>query len=202
MSPQISDIPNDNYETLIELQNDIKNFETAVDNHKAKVLLLKEELKKKHLDGNGLGDNFLIQEKILKLKTENQDLIDIINGLHRKVMDFYTTHNVPGMKKDSEKTFRKIQNEKEKLELRKSEFDEFLAKYEALDKNLLIDENKYKMYHLVFIGWILLLIVFLYICFKMYITNNIPSITFYIFFIASIFSFYYIYTNLKKYFNI
>ena len=80
-------------------------------------------------------------------------------------------------------------------------YDYLLWQYELKHKNIQLDEKKHTMYYFIFMFWIILLGVFLYICFKIYISNKVPSITFYIFFIAAVISFYYIYLNFKNYFD-
>ena len=196
----------ESYKTLIELQTDLKSFETSVDKHFLKIrnlrLEIMEDAKINQPGSNEIPEEFYLQEKILDLKKENQDLMDMITTLERKVLDFYITHDVPGIKKDSEIQRTNINTLKDKLEVKQNEFDKFLEKYYALEQNIQIDEKKHIMYYIIFIFWIILLCVFLYICFKIYITNQVPSITFYIFFAAGIVSIYYIYLNLKMYIDI
>ena len=196
----------DSYKTLIELQVDIKSFETSVDKHFLKIRNLRLEIiddaKINQTGSNEIPEEFYLPEKILDLKTENQDLMDMITTLERKVLDFYITHDVPGIKKDAETQRTNINTLKDKLEVKQNEFDIFLGKYNALEQNIQIDEKKHTMYYIIFIFWIILLSVFLYICFKIYISNQVPSITFYIFFVAGIVSIYYIYLNLKSSFDI
>ena len=196
----------ESYKTLIELQTDLKSFETSVDKHFLRIRNLRLEIvedAKINANGNNeIPEEFYLQEKILDLKKENQDLMDMITTLERKVLDFYITHDVPGIKKDAETQRTNIEILKNKLSVKQKEFDKFLEKYNALEQNIQIDEKKHTMYYIIFIFWIILLSVFLYICFKIYTSNKIPSITFYIFFVAGLVSIYYIYLNLKPYIDI
>lgn len=185
------------YETLIELQADIKSFEDSVANH----ISDREKLLFSLLNGK-IDENSTLEIKLLDLKKKSEDLKDMITTLEKKVLDFYVTHNVPGMKDDSKSQKENIQRLKLKLEVKEDEFDKFFKKYSSIEKNIQIDEKSHMMYYFIFIFWIILLSVFLYICFKIYITNTVPSITFYIFFAASCISIYYIYLNLKMYIDI
>jgi hypothetical protein len=196
----------ESYKTLIDLQADLKSFETSVDKHFLKIRNLRLEImeddKIYQAGSNEIPEEFYLQEKILDLKKENQDLMDMITTLERKVLDFYITHDVPGIKTDAESQRTNINTLKDKLAVKQNEFDKFIEKYHALEQNIQIDEKKHTMYYIIFIFWVVLLCVFLYICFKIYISNQVPSITFYIFFVAGIVSIYYIYVNLKSYFDI
>ena len=196
----------ESYKTLIELQTDLKSFETSVDKHFLRIRNLRLEIiEDANLNATGnneIPEEFYLQEKILDLKKENQDLMDMITTLEKKFLDFYITYDVPGIKKDAETQRINIDRLKNKLSIKQKEFDKFLEKYNALEQNIQIDEKKHTMYYIIFIFWLILLGVFLYICFKIYISNEIPSITFYIFFIAGLISIYYIYLNLKPYIDI
>lgn len=190
----------ESYKTLIDLQADIKSFENRVDIHYLNYYNLYKELKDP-INVKKLDDGFYFQEKMLNLKKENQDLMDMITTLERRVLDFYRTHDVPGMRQDADTQKEAIKKIEQKLKIKQEEFDDFLLKYNALEKNIQLDEKKHTMYYFIFMFWIILLGVFLYICFKIYISNKVPSITFYIFFIAAVISFYYIYLNFKNYFD-
>tara|TARA_B100000902_G_scaffold398500_1_gene465486 strand:+ start:4750 stop:5343 length:594 start_codon:yes stop_codon:yes gene_type:complete len=190
----------ESYKTLIDLQADIKSFENSVDSHYLNYYNLYKELNEP-INVKKLDDGFYFQEKMLNLKKENQDLMDMITTLERRVLDFYRTHDVPGMRQDADAQKEIIKKIEQKLKIKQEEFDDFLLKYNALEKNIQLDEKKHTMYYFIFMFWIILLGVFLYICFKIYISNKVPSITFYIFFIAAVISFYYIYLNFKNYFD-
>ena len=190
----------ESYKTLIDLQADIKSFENSVDSHYLNYYNLYKELKEP-INVKKLDDGFYFQEKMLNLKKENQDLMDMITTLERRVLDFYRTHDVPGMRQDADAQEETIKKIEQKLKIKQEEFDDFLLKYNALEKNIQLDEKKHALYYFIFMLWIILLGVFLYICFKIYISNKVPSITFYIFFIAAVISFYYIYLNFKNYFD-
>ena len=185
------------YETLIELQADIKSFEDSVANHISE----RENLLFSILNGK-IDDDSILKIKLLDLKKDSEDLKDIITTLEKKVLDFYVTHNITGMKNDAESQKKNINRLKLKLQTKEDEFDKFFKKYSAIEKNIQIDGKKQSMYYFIFIFWIILLSVFLYICFKIYITNTVPSITFYIFFATGCISIYYIYLNLKMYIDI
>jgi hypothetical protein len=185
------------YESLIELQTDIKSFEDSVDNHISNREKLLFSLLTKKLD-----ENSNLEIKLLDLKKESEDLKDMITTLEKSVLDFYVTYNVPGMKDDAESQKDNIERLKLKLNTKEDDFNKFFKKYKAIEKNIQVDNKKYTMYYFIFIFWIILLCVFLYICFKIYTTNTVPSITFYLFFIAGCISIYYIYLNLKMYIDI
>ena len=185
------------YETLIELQTDIKSFEDSVDNHN----LDRENLLLSLLKGE-LNDNSILEIKLLDLKKNSEDLKDMITTLEKNVLDFYIEHDVPGIKEDTNNQKDNIIRLKNKLKVKEDEFDKFFKKYSAIEKNIQIDKKNHTMFYFIFLFWMILLSIFLYICFKIYITNKVPSITFYLFFAASGISIYYIYLNLKKYIDI
>ena len=185
------------YETLIELQADIKSYEDSVANHISE----REKLLFSLLNGK-IDDNSILEIKLLDLKKNSEDLKDMITTLEKKVLDFYVTHNITGMKDDAKSQKENINRLKLKLQAKEDEFDKFFKKYSAIEKNIQIDGKKQSMYYFIFMFWVILLCVFLYICFKIYITNTVPSITFYIFFVAGVISVYYIYLNLKTYIDI
>ena len=185
------------YKTLIELQADIKSFEINVDKH-----ISEREKLLFNIDNGKIDDISTLEIKLLDLKKDSEDLKDTISTLERKVLDFYVTYDIPGIKDDAEAQKEIFEKQKQKLNAKQEDFDKFFTKYTALEKNIQIDDKKHSMYYFIFIFWIILLSVFLYICFKIYITNTVPSITFYIFFVAGVISVYYIYLNLKTYIDI
>ena len=145
----------ESYKTLIELQTDLKSFETSVDKHFLRIRNLRLEIvedAKINANGNNeIPEEFYLQEKILDLKKENQDLMDMITTLERKVLDFYITHDVPGIKKDADTQRTNIEILKNKLSVKQKEFDKFLEKYNALEQNIQTDEKKHTMYYIIFI---------------------------------------------------
>ena len=187
----------DSYKSLIELQADYKSFENMLETHKNNRNKVFFKVR------TNVISEMEFKEELLKLKTENVDLLEYISKLEKRSLDFYQKNNVDDIKtQTSILSLTEIPKLKRKLEIEEAEHKLIKNKYDSLEKNIQNDHAKITASYIVFIIWSCISILFFYVCAKIYLTNEVPSLTFVLIFILVCYAIYHIYINIHKYITI